>query len=176
MAKNIFQSYKERDPAARNSLEIFFLYSGLHALIGFRIAHFLWKIHLKFLARFWSQFTKFLTGIEIHPGAKIGKRLVIDHGVGVVIGETAEIGDDVLIYHGVTLGGNGKVVDGRRHPKVGNNIIFGAGAKVLGPITIGDNAQIGANAVVTKNVAQGETLVGIPARAVNKDSEIEYFI
>ncbi|HFD8683862.1 TPA: serine O-acetyltransferase EpsC, partial [Clostridium perfringens] len=134
----------------------------IHVLIFYRIAHGLYKIKLFFLARLISQLGRFFTGIEIHPGAKIGKGLFIDHGMGVVIGETAEIGDNVTIYHGVTLGGTGKD-KGKRHPTIGNNVIIGCGAKILGPISIGDGAKIGANSVVLKNVPKGKTAVGIPA-------------
>ena len=152
----------KNDPAARTKLEVLLLYQSIHVLIFYRIAHGLYKIKLFFLARLISQLGRFFTGIEIHPGAKIGKGLFIDHGMGVVIGETAEIGDNVTIYHGVTLGGTGKD-KGKRHPTVGNNVIIGCGAKILGPISIGDGAKIGANSVVLKNVPKGKTAVGIPA-------------
>jgi serine O-acetyltransferase len=140
-------------------------YAGLHAIVWHRIAHKLWKWNLKFLARLTSQFSRFMTGIEIHPGATIGKGFFIDHGMGVVIGETAEIGDDVLLYHGVTLGGV-SLEKKKRHPTLGNNVVVAAGAKVLGAITIGDNAKIGANAVVLKDVPANSTVVGIPGRVV----------
>lgn len=156
----------KNDPAARSSLEVLLLYPSIHALIFYRISHFLYSKKLFFLARFISQIGRFLTGIEIHPGAKIGRGLFIDHGMGVVIGETTEIGDDVTLYHGVTLGGTGKH-KGKRHPTVGNNVVVGTGAKVLGPITIGDNSKIGANAVVLKDVPSNATAVGMPARVVS---------
>lgn len=153
----------EKDPAARSKAEVFLLYPCIHALIAYRISHFLYSKKLFFLARLISQISRFFTGIEIHPGATIGKGLFIDHGMGVVIGETAEIGDNVTIYHGVTLGGTGKD-KGKRHPTVGNNVVIGCGAKVLGPINIGDGAKIGANAVVLKDVPTGVTAVGKAAR------------
>nr|WP_253289457.1 serine O-acetyltransferase EpsC [Clostridium sp. MSJ-8] len=155
----------ENDPAARNKLEVLLLYPCVHALIAYRIAHFFYKHKFFFIARLISQLSRFFTGIEIHPGAKIGRGLVIDHGMGVVIGETAEVGDNVLIYHGVTLGGTGKD-KGKRHPTVGNNVVIGSGAKILGPIKIGDNSKIGANAVVLKEVPEGATAVGIPAKII----------
>ena len=145
------RAYQARDPAARSRLEIFLLYPGVHATLYHRLAHFLYRHRLKFLARFVSQWSRFWTGIEIHPGAKIGRRLVIDHGMGIVIGETAEVGDDVLIYHGVTLGGTGKD-QGKRHPTIGNNVLISTGAKVLGPFKVGDNSRIAANAVVLSEV------------------------
>lgn len=166
--KNIRYDIKrvmEQDPAANSKLEVFFLYPCIHAMIAYRIAHVLYKKRIFFLARLISQLSRFFTGIEIHPGAKIGKGLVIDHGMGVVIGETAEVGDNVLLYHGVTLGGTGKD-KGKRHPTVGNNVIIGTGAKVLGNIVIGDNAKIGANAVVLKSIQAGATAVGIPAKVI----------
>lgn len=156
------ENVMKNDPAARTKLEVLLLYQSIHVLIFYRIAHGLYKIKLFFLARLVSQLGRFFTGIEIHPGAKIGKGLFIDHGMGVVIGETAEIGDNVTIYHGVTLGGTGKD-KGKRHPTVGNNVIIGCGAKILGPISIGDGAKIGANSVVLKDVPKGKTVVGIPA-------------
>ncbi len=140
-------AYQKRDPAARSKLEIFLLYPGVHAVIFHRVSHWLYCHHLPFLARLNSQLARHITGIEIHPGAKIGRRLVIDHGMGIVIGETAEIGDDCLIYHGVTLGGTGKD-HGKRHPTIGNNVLISCGAKVLGPFRVGDNARIASNAVV----------------------------
>ncbi|WP_315081045.1 serine O-acetyltransferase EpsC [uncultured Clostridium sp.] len=153
------------DPAAKSKVEVLLLYPCIHALIAYRISHFLYKHKFFFLARFISQLSRFLTGIEIHPGATIGRGLFIDHGMGVVIGETAEIGNDVILYHGVTLGGTGKD-KGKRHPTVGNNVLIGAGAKVLGPINIGDNAKIGSNAVVLHDVPQGATTVGVSARNI----------
>ncbi len=158
-------AYQKRDPAARSKLEIFLLYTGVHATIYYRIAHRLYCWHLYFLARLVSQWCRFWTGIEIHPGATIGRRLVIDHGTGIVIGETAELGDDVLLYQQVTLGGTGKDV-GKRHPTIGNNVMVGAGAKVLGPITVHDNARIAAGAVVLQEVPEGATAVGVPAQVV----------
>ncbi len=155
---------KQRDPAARNALEITILYPGLHALWGYRAWNWLWRHRLRFLARAGSQFTRFLTGIEIHPGATIGRRVFIDHGMGVVIGETAEVGDDVMLYHGVTLGGR-SLSKGKRHPTLENGVAVGAGAKVLGPVVIGANSAIGANAVVTKDAPENSVLVGIPAKA-----------
>jgi serine O-acetyltransferase len=164
----------ENDPAAKSALEVFLLYPSIHALIMHRIAHSLFKRKMFLVARMISQLNRFVTGIEIHPGAKIGKGLFIDHGMGVVIGETSEIGDNVTIYHGVTLGGTGKD-KGKRHPTVGNNVVIGAGAKVLGPIYVGDNAKIGANAVVLKDVPYNSTAVGIPAKitAVRSNTIIE---
>ena len=161
----LLAAYQRRDPAARSKLEILLLYPGVHAIFYHRIAHWLYCRHLKFLARAVSQWSRFWTGIEIHPGAKIGKRLVIDHGMGIVIGETAEVGDDCLIYHGVTLGGTGKD-QGKRHPTIGNNVLISCGAKVLGPFKVGDNARIAANAVVLSEVPEDATAVGIPAQVV----------
>ena len=160
-AKNI----KDKDPAARNILEVIILYSGFHAIFFHRISHFFYNRKLFFIARLISQISRFITGIEIHPGAKIGKRLFIDHGLGVVIGETAEVGDDCIIYHQVTLGGTGKDKN-KRHPTIGNNVLIGAGSKVLGPILIGDNVKVGASAVVLKDVEKGTTVVGVPAHKV----------
>lgn len=157
------------DPAARSKLEVLLLYPGIHVQIAHKLSHFLYRHKCFFLARLISQIARFFTGIEIHPGAKIGKGLCIDHGMGVVIGETAEIGDNVLIYHGVTLGGTGKD-KGKRHPTIGNGVVVGAGAKVLGPIKVGDNAKIGANAVVVKDVPVGATAVGIPAKNIIRTS------
>lgn len=162
-------SIKERDPAAVNSLEIALLYSGFHAVTAYRIAHILHVRGYVITARIISQATKIVTGIEIHPGAKIGKGLFIDHGSGVVIGETAEIGDNCTLYQGVTLGGTGKDI-GKRHPTLGNNIMVGAGAKILGPIKIGDNSKIAANAVVLSEIPPNSTAVGIPARVVKTNN------
>ncbi len=156
----------ENDPAARSKIEVFFLYPSVHALISHRIAHFFYRHKMFFIARLISQINRFITGIEIHPGAKIGSAILIDHGMGVVIGETAVIGNRVTIYHGTTLGGTGKET-GKRHPTVGNDVVIGAGAKVLGPITIGDNSKIGANSVVLKNVPENSTVVGIPGKIIN---------
>lgn len=158
----------ERDPAARNGFEAFLMYPGLHAVIWHRAAHFLYRHRCKLFARAVSQITRFFTGIEIHPGAVIGKGLFIDHGMGVVIGETAVIGDNCTIYQGVTLGGTGKET-GKRHPTLGNNVLVGSGAKVLGPFTVGDNSKIAAGAVVLREVPPGSTCVGVPARIVKQD-------
>ncbi|AIY84083.1 serine O-acetyltransferase [Clostridium baratii str. Sullivan] len=160
----------KEDPAARSKLEVFLLYPSINALIVYRIAHKLYNKKCFFLARLLSQLARFFTGIEIHPGAKIGKGLFIDHGMGVVIGETAEVGDNVTIYHGVTLGGTGKD-KGKRHPTVKDNVIIGAGAKVLGPIIIGNNVKVGANSVVLKDVPDNATAVGIPAKIIIKDKK-----
>lgn len=158
-------AYQKRDPAARSKLEIFLLYPGVHAIIFHRVSHWLFRHKLFFLARLNSQIARHLTGIEIHPGAQIGRRFVIDHGMGIVIGETAEIGDDCLLYHGVTLGGTGKD-HGKRHPTLGNNVMVSAGAKVLGPFKVGDNSRIAANAVVLSEIPPEATAVGVPARVV----------
>ncbi len=166
-AKNI----KEQDPAARNILTVILLYPGFHAILFHRIAHFLYNKHLFFIARLISQGSRFLTGIEIHPGAKIGKKLMIDHGMGVVIGETAEIGDNCIIYHQVTLGGTGKEKV-KRHPTIGNNVMIGCGSKVLGNINIGDHVKIGSNSVVLKNIPPNTTVVGIPGRMIEKNKEV----
>ncbi len=158
----------ERDPAARSILEVLFCYPGLHAVWFHRVAHWLWNHNLKFLARFVSHVSRWLTGIEIHPGAKIGRRFFIDHGMGVVIGETTEIGNDVTIYHQVTLGGT-STKKGKRHPTIGNSVVIGAGAKILGPVRIGDNCKIGANSVVIKDVPPNSTVVGIPGKIVRRE-------
>jgi serine O-acetyltransferase len=155
----------DRDPAARTTLEVLTTYAGVHALLLHRVSHALWNVNLKWLARFLAALTRWFTGVEIHPGAKIGRRFFIDHGMGVVIGETAEIGDDCTLYHGVTLGGTTWQA-GKRHPTLGNNVVVGAGAKVLGPITIGAGGRVGSNAVVVKYVPHGATVVGIPGRIV----------
>lgn len=156
----------DRDPAARNSFEVLTTYPGLHALLFHRFAHAVWNTGLRWLARVISALSRWLTGIEIHPGAKIGRRFFIDHGMGVVIGETAEIGDDCTLYHGVTLGGT-SWEKGKRHPTLKNNVVVGAGAKVLGPIVLGEGVRIGSNAVVVKDVAEGSTVVGVPGRVVS---------
>ena len=166
--KELVEAYKARDPAARSTLEILLLYPGVKAMRSHKRAHWCYEHGLKFLARLISQRSRRRTGIEIHPGAKIGKRLVIDHGMGIVIGETAEIGDDCLIYHGVTLGGTGKDV-GKRHPTIGNNVLIGTGAKVLGPFKVGDNSRIAANSVVLSEIPPNSTAVGVPARVVKVD-------
>ncbi len=157
----------DRDPAARNWFEVITTYPGLHALQAHRVSHWLWHHHLKWLARALSTVARFFTGIEIHPGAKIGRRFFIDHGMGVVIGETAEIGDDCTLYHGVTLGGTSWEA-GKRHPTLEDNVVIGAGAKVLGPITIRKGARVGSNAVVVKDVPEGSSVVGVPGRIVTK--------
>ncbi len=154
---------RAHDPAARGRVEVFFIYSGLHAVWWHRVSHALWTRGMRFLPRALSQLTRFVTGIEIHPGATIGRRLFIDHGLGVVIGETAEVGDDVLIYHGVTLGGTGHGT-GKRHPTVGDRAVLGAGAKLLGAIEIGADSAVGANAVVVRSAPEWTTLTGIPAQ------------
>lgn len=158
----------KRDPAARSIWEVILCYPGLHAIWSYRIAHFLYKKGMILLPRLISQFARFLTGVEIHPGAKIGDGLFIDHGTGVVIGETAEVGNNVTIYQGVTLGGTGKQ-KGKRHPTVGNNVVISTGAKVLGSITVGDNAKIGAGSVVLRNVPPNTTVVGVPGQIVIRD-------
>jgi serine O-acetyltransferase len=161
------QTVFEKDPAARSVLEILFCYPGLHAVWAHRVNHFLWCHNIKFMARFFSHLARFCTGIEIHPGAHIGRRCFIDHGSGVVIGETAELGDDVLLYQGVVLGGT-TLEKKKRHPTLGNGVEMGSGAIALGPITIGDGARIGASSVVIRSVPPGVTVVGIPGRAVTK--------
>jgi len=166
--KEDIASVFDRDPAARSTFEVLTCYPGVHARIMHRVSHKLWNANLKWLARFMSHIARWFTGIEIHPGATIGKRFFIDHGMGVVIGETAHIGDDVTLYHGVTLGGT-SWKEGKRHPTLGNGVVVGAGAKILGPITIGDKATIGSNAVVVKDVPAGATAVGIPARILDED-------
>ena len=168
-------AYQARDPAARSKLEVFLLYPGVHATMYHQAAHFCYCHKMKFLARTISQWSRFWTGIEIHPGAKIGRRLVIDHGMGIVIGETAEVGDDCLIYHGVTLGGTGKD-QGKRHPTIGNNVLLSTGSKVLGPFKVGDGARIAANAVVLKEVPEDATAVGVPARVVRIAGEKTNFV
>ena len=165
--REMVQTYRERDPAARSSVEILLCYPGMHAVMWHQLSHGLWNRGFLLLGRFSSHLARWLTGIEIHPAAKLGRRLVIDHGMGVVIGETAEIGDDCYLYHQVTLG-VARTSGGKRHPTVGNNVIIGAGAKVLGPITIGNNARIGSNAVVLDSVPADTTMVGIPARPVDR--------
>lgn len=167
------RSVMERDPAARSGLEVFFLYSGVHAVMWHRIAHWFYRHNRKFCARLISQFSRFMTGVEIHPAAKIGKGLFIDHGMGVVIGETAEIGDNCTIYQGVTLGGTGKEC-GKRHPTIGDNVMIGSGAKVLGPFTVGSNSKIAAGAVVLSEVPSDSTAVGVPARIVSMGGERVY--
>jgi serine O-acetyltransferase len=164
------QTIFAKDPAARSTLEVLFCYPGLHALWFHRLAHSLWRHKLRFLARLLSHINRFLTGIEIHPGAKIGRRFFIDHGAGVVIGETAEIGNDVLLYQGVVLGGT-TLKKGKRHPTIGNNVVMGSGAVALGAITIGDGAKVGAGSVVVKSVPPGATVVGIPGRVMGDEQK-----
>jgi serine O-acetyltransferase len=164
------KSAQKRDPAAKSFLEIVLLYQGLHALVVYRMAHQLYRMRLYLPARYLSQAARFFNGIEIHPGAKIGRGLFIDHGMGVVIGETAIIGENVLLYQGVTLGGTGLAHE-KRHPTIGNNVVIGAGAKVLGNITVGDNSYIGANAVVIKDVPVNSTVVGVPGRVTKQDGK-----
>ncbi|MGI5985852.1 MAG: serine O-acetyltransferase [Clostridiales bacterium] len=168
--KETINAYKARDPAARSSLEVLLLYPGIRATLAHKRANFFYRHNMKFIARWISQRSRKKTGIEIHPGATIGRRLVIDHGMGIVIGETTEIGDDVLIYQGVTLGGTGKDT-GKRHPTIGNNVLIGSGAKVLGPFKVGDNCRIAANAVVLKEIPPNSTAVGVPAKIVRVDGQ-----
>lgn len=163
------RSIRAKDPAAKSTVEVILLYPGFHALIYHRIGHFFYKKSLFFLARLISQLGRFMTGIEIHPGAVIGEGLFLDHGMGIVIGETAEVGNNCTIYHGVTLGGTGKDV-GKRHPTIGNNVLVGAGAKVLGPFKVGDNSMIGSNSVVLKEIESDTTVTGIPGRPVKAAS------
>lgn len=163
-------AFVSKDPAARSKLEVVLTYSGFHALVAYRFSHFLYRKNFKFLARVVSQVSRFFTGVEIHPAAKIGKGIMIDHGSGVVIGETCEIGDDVVIYQGVTLGGTGKHT-GKRHPTIGNHVMISAGAKVLGPFKVGDNSKIGAGSVVLKEIPPNSTVVGIPGRIVKRGNE-----
>ena len=165
------QTVFKRDPAARNLCEVVFCYPGLHAIWLYRLAHFLWVREFISLARFISHISRFLTGIEIHPGAKIGRRFFIDHGMGVVIGETSEIGDDVLIYQGVVLGGTTRERK-KRHPTIGNYVVIGAGATILGPVKIGDGARIGSGSVVVKSVPAGATVVGIPGRVMERKKRL----
>lgn len=172
LIKQEIKTIKEKDPAAKSTLEIVLLYQGFHALILHRLAHKLYKLKVPFLPRLISQFSRFITGIEIHPGATIGKNFFIDHGMGVVIGETAIIGDNCLVYQGVTLGGTGKET-GKRHPTIGNNVTLGAGAILLGKITIGDNSNVGAGSVVIKSAKENSTLVGVPARVVKEKNFVQ---
>ena len=173
-ARELIAAYKARDPAARSTMEILLLYPGLKAVRSHRRAHWCYEHNLKFLARLISQASRRRTGIEIHPGAKIGRRLVIDHGMGIIIGETAEIGDDCLLYQGVTLGGTGKD-QGKRHPTLGNNVLVGSGAKVLGPFRVGDNSRIAAGAVVLREVPDNCTAVGVPAHVVRLQGRPVFF-
>ncbi|MEE9411643.1 MAG: serine O-acetyltransferase [Methylococcales bacterium] len=167
--KEDIQIVFDRDPAAHSTIEILTCYPGFHAILVHRMSHALWQHGWKWMGRFLSHIGRFLTGIEIHPGAVIGRRFFIDHGMGVVVGETAVIGDDCTLYHSVTLGGT-SWEKGKRHPTLGNGVVIGAGAKILGPLSIGDNARVGSNSVVTKNVPENATAVGIPARFIDKDS------
>ncbi|HXY04140.1 MAG TPA: serine O-acetyltransferase [Terriglobales bacterium] len=160
----------ERDPAAKSRLEIFLCYAGLHAVWFHRINHWLWNHHLYLLARWLSQVARFFTGIEIHPGAQLGRRLFIDHGMGVVIGETAIVGNDVTLYQGITLGGTGKE-HGKRHPTIGDNVVVGGGAKILGNITVGNNCRVGAGSVVTRNVPENSTVVGVPGHIIFRNGQ-----
>jgi serine O-acetyltransferase len=162
------RSVFDRDPAARSTLEVLLCYAGLHAIWDHRIAHWLWNHNLKLLARLFSQWSRYITGIEIHPGAVIGRRFFIDHGMGVVIGETAEIGDDVTMYHGVTLGGV-STHKGKRHPTIGDGVVIGAGAKILGAIEIGSGSRVGANAVVVDEIPPDSVVVGVPGHPVHKE-------
>lgn len=172
--RETIEAYKARDPAARSSFEVWLLYPGIKATQSHKRAHWCYTHGHKLLARIISQHSRKKTGIEIHPGARIGKRLVIDHGMGIVIGETAEIGDDCLIYHGVTLGGTGKD-HGKRHPTIGNNVLISCGAKVLGPFRVGDNARIASNAVVLSEVPEDATAVGIPAQIVRIAGRVTHY-
>ena len=158
---------KQRDPAAPTTLQVIFAYPGVHAIWGHRISHWLWKRGARLAGRIFAELTRIFTGVEIHPGAILGRRLFIDHATGVVIGETAEVGDDVTIYHGVTLGGTGRDT-GKRHPTIGDRVIIGAGAKILGPIKIGDGSRIGANAVVVKEVPSSAVVVGVPGQVISR--------
>lgn len=167
------QCILDRDPAARTAWEVLTCYPGLHAVVMHRWAHACWHMGFKWLGRFISNFSRWVTGIEIHPGAKLGERVFFDHGMGIVIGETAEIGDGCTIYHGVTLGGTSLYKGAKRHPTLGQNVVIGAGAKVLGGFTVGDGAKVGSNAVVTKPVPQGATAVGNPARIIQEDADVQ---
>jgi serine O-acetyltransferase len=166
------QAVLDRDPAARGALEAILFSPGMHALWMHRLNHWLWRANFKLLARILAHFTRMFTGVEIHPGARIGRRVVIDHGMGIVIGETAEVGDDVLMYHGVTLGGTGFTRE-KRHPTIGKGVLLGAHAVVLGPIVVGDGAKIGAGAVVTKPVPPGATAIGNPAQIIVREEALE---
>lgn len=168
--KETIEAYQRNDPAARSKFEVFWLYNGLHAVMYHRVAHWLYGHHMQLLGRWVSQIARRRTGVEIHPAAKIGRRLVIDHGTGIVIGATAEVGDDCLFYQGVTLGGTG-AARGKRHPTIGNNVMIGCGAKVLGPFKVGDNARIAANSVVLSEVPPNSTVVGVPGRVVRLNGE-----
>lgn len=176
MIREDLANARDHDPAARGDLENAIVYSGLHAIWTHRVCHWMWQRNLKGPARVLAQANRFFTGIEIHPGATIGRRFFIDHGMGIVIGETTEIGDGVMLYHGVTLGGQ-VLTQTKRHPTIGNNVTIGAGAKVLGPITIGDNTAVGANAVVTKSIPANSIAVGIPAKVrERKECETKHLV
>ena len=162
-------TYKKKDPASRTFFEILLCYPGIHSILLHRVSNIIWRFNIKILARFLAHFSRFLTGIEIHPAAKIGSNLFIDHGMGIVIGETTTIKNNVTLYQGVTLGGT-KTIKEKRHPTIEDNVIIGAGAKVLGPITVGKNSKVGANSVVTKNVAANTTVVGVPGRVIDNNS------
>ena len=164
------EAFQTRDPAATSKLQVFLLYNGFHALLFYRLSHWLYQHHRFFLARWVSQYAKFRTGVEIHPAAKIGKGVLIDHGTGIVIGETAEVGDDCTLYQGVTLGGTGKDV-GKRHPTIGSHVMIGSGAKVLGPFKVGDYCKIAANAVVLNELPPHSTAVGVPAHVVRQNGK-----
>ena len=168
--KETIEAYQRNDPAARSKFEVFWLYNGLHAIMYHRVAHWLYSHHMQLLGRWVSQIARRRTGVEIHPAAKIGRRLVIDHGMGIVIGASAEVGDDCLFYQGVTLSGTG-AARGKRHPTIGNNVMIGCGAKVLGPFKVGDNARIAANSVVLNEVPPNSTVVGVPGRVVRLNGE-----
>ncbi|MFI5109205.1 MAG: serine O-acetyltransferase [Terriglobales bacterium] len=169
-AREYVASVFDRDPAAKSWVEVLLCYPGLHALWAHRVNHWLWTHHLRLLARFFSQGSRLLTGIEIHPGAQIGRRFFIDHGMGVVIGETSIIGDDVTLYQGVTLGGTGKE-KGKRHPTLGNNVVVGGGAKILGNVTLGENCRVGAGSVVLRDVPDNSTIVGVPGHIIFRDGQ-----
>jgi len=169
-AREYIAAVFDRDPAAKSWVEVLLCYPGLHALLAHRVNHWLWTHHLQLLARFFSQVSRLLTGIEIHPGAQIGRRFFIDHGMGVVIGETTIIGDDVTLYQGVTLGGTGKE-KGKRHPTLGNNVVVGGGAKILGNVTIGENCRVGAGSVVLSDVPDNSTIVGVPGHIIFRDGK-----
>ena len=174
---DFLQNIKKKDPVQPTLLEVILCYPGAHVMFFHRIANLLYRLNIPILPRFLSNIASILTGIEIHPGAKIGKRIFIDHGTGIVIGETSIIGDDVTIYHGVTLGGSGKISDKKRHPTIGNSVVIGAGAKVIGDINIGDEAKIGPNAIIVKNMAKKKILVAPACEEITKKNyEIEYFI
>ncbi len=174
---DFLKNIRKKDPVKPGLLEVIFCYPGAHAMFFHRICHFLYQSGLTFLPRFISNIARILTGIEIHPGAKIGKRFFIDHGIGVVIGETAIIGDNVTIYHGVTLGGSGKISNGKRHPTLGKNVVVGAGAKLIGNITIGNNVKIGPNSLVIRDVEEGKVIVASGGKEITKKTyEIEYLI